>query len=183
MKKIFCCPALELFHCLPLWKTVLFVSSRALSLSTLTFSLSTPVDNSEATLKKATKCTNTILYHLLLLPQFEKRRGQAVTSFLKLLTSIYRFVSCTNFQILAVQHWKIIALFVHAQVICSTPQFVTYPRLKTSSSCSIVRDLKNQQSAGGCLSKYHCAKVAMPGRISQAGPARWVWIKPIFKTP
>ena len=27
MKKIFCCPALELFHCLPLWKTVLFVSS------------------------------------------------------------------------------------------------------------------------------------------------------------
>ena len=34
MKKIFCCPALELFHCLPLWKTVLFVSSRAFSLST-----------------------------------------------------------------------------------------------------------------------------------------------------
>ena len=29
MKKLFCCPALELFHCLPLWKTVLFVSSRA----------------------------------------------------------------------------------------------------------------------------------------------------------
>ena len=49
MKKIFCCPALELFHCLPLWKTVLFVSSRA-------FSLSTPVENSEATWKKATKC-------------------------------------------------------------------------------------------------------------------------------
>ena len=48
-KKIFCCPALELFHCLPLWKTVLFVSSRA-------FSLSTPVENSEATWKKATKC-------------------------------------------------------------------------------------------------------------------------------
>ena len=22
MKKMFCCPALELFHCLPLWKTV-----------------------------------------------------------------------------------------------------------------------------------------------------------------
>ena len=22
MKKLFCCPALELFHCLPLWKTV-----------------------------------------------------------------------------------------------------------------------------------------------------------------
>ena len=38
-----------LFHCLPLWKTVLFVSSRAISLST-------PVENSEATWKKATKC-------------------------------------------------------------------------------------------------------------------------------
>ena len=34
MKKLFCCPALELFHCLPLWKTILFVSSRAFSLST-----------------------------------------------------------------------------------------------------------------------------------------------------
>ena len=40
--------AVELFHCLPLWKTVLFVSSRA-------FSLSTSVENSEATWKKATK--------------------------------------------------------------------------------------------------------------------------------
>ena len=48
-KKIFCCPALELFHCLILWKTVLFVSSRA-------FSLYTPVENSEATWKRATKC-------------------------------------------------------------------------------------------------------------------------------
>ena len=48
MKKLFCFPAPELFHCLPLWKTVLFVSSRA-------FSLPTPVDNSEATWKKATK--------------------------------------------------------------------------------------------------------------------------------
>ena len=56
MKKIFCCPALKLFHCLPLWKTVLFVSSRAFSLSTPTFLLSTPLDNSEATWKKATKC-------------------------------------------------------------------------------------------------------------------------------
>ena len=56
MKKTFCCPALELFHHLPLWKTVLFVSSRAFSLSTPTFSLSTHVDNSEATWKKATKC-------------------------------------------------------------------------------------------------------------------------------
>ena len=37
MKRIFCCPALELFHCLTLWKTVLFVSSRAFSLSTSTF--------------------------------------------------------------------------------------------------------------------------------------------------
>ena len=43
-----------LFHCLPLWKTVLFVSSRA-------FSLSTSVDNSEAIWKKATKC-NKILF-------------------------------------------------------------------------------------------------------------------------
>ena len=56
MKKLFCCPALELFHCLPLLKTVLFVSSRAFLLSTTTFSLSTPVENSEATWKKATKC-------------------------------------------------------------------------------------------------------------------------------
>ena len=57
MKKIFCCPVLELFHCLPLWKTVLFVRSRAFSLSTPTFLLSTPVaDNSETTWKKATKC-------------------------------------------------------------------------------------------------------------------------------
>ena len=55
MKKLFCCPALELFCCLPLWKTVLFVSSRAFSLSTPTFLLSTPVENSEATWKKATK--------------------------------------------------------------------------------------------------------------------------------
>ena len=60
MKKIFCCPALELFHCLPLWKTVLFVRSGAFSLSTATFLLSTPVDNSETTWKKATKCNNSI---------------------------------------------------------------------------------------------------------------------------
>ena len=64
MKKLFCCPALELFHCLPLWKTVLFVSSRAFSLSTPTFLLSTPVDNSEATWKKATKC-NKVHYRFL----------------------------------------------------------------------------------------------------------------------
>ena len=56
MKKLFFCPALELFHCLPLWKTMLFVSSRVFSLSKLTFLLSTPVENSEATWKKATKC-------------------------------------------------------------------------------------------------------------------------------
>ena len=60
MKKIFCCPALEIFRCLPLWKTVLFVSSRAFSLPTPTFSLSTPVDNSEARWKKATKCNKYI---------------------------------------------------------------------------------------------------------------------------
>ena len=62
MKKIFCCPVLELFHCLPLWKTVLFVSSRAFSLSTPTFSLSTPVENSKATWKKATKCNKCSLW-------------------------------------------------------------------------------------------------------------------------
>ena len=62
MKKIFCCPALELFHCLPQWKTVLFVSSRAFSLSTPTFLLSTPVENSEATWKKARKCNKNVLH-------------------------------------------------------------------------------------------------------------------------
>ena len=62
MKKIFCCPALELFHCLPLWKTVLFVNSRAFLLSTPTFLLSTPVENSEATWKKATKCNKHFFY-------------------------------------------------------------------------------------------------------------------------
>ena len=56
LEKLFCCPALELFHCLPLWKTVLFVSSRAFLLSTPTFLFSTPVEKSEATWKKATKC-------------------------------------------------------------------------------------------------------------------------------
>ena len=35
---------------------ILLSSSRAFSLSTPTFSLSTPVENSEATWKKATKC-------------------------------------------------------------------------------------------------------------------------------
>jgi hypothetical protein len=61
MKKLFCCPALELFHCLPLWKTELFVSSRAFSLSTPTFLLSTPVENSAATWKKATKCKKLLI--------------------------------------------------------------------------------------------------------------------------
>ena len=54
LKKIFCCPALKLFHCLPLWKTVLFVSSRA-------FPLSTYVENSDATWKKATKCNKLVI--------------------------------------------------------------------------------------------------------------------------
>ena len=58
MKKLICCPALELFCCLPLWKTVLFVSSRAFLLSTPTFLFSTSLTNSEATWKKATKCKN-----------------------------------------------------------------------------------------------------------------------------
>ena len=48
--------ALELFCCLPLWKTELFVSSRAFLLSTPTFLFSTSLTNSEATWKKATKC-------------------------------------------------------------------------------------------------------------------------------
>ena len=59
MKKIFCCPTLELFCCLPLCKTVLFVSSRAFLLSTPTFSLSSPVDTSEATWKKSYKMQQT----------------------------------------------------------------------------------------------------------------------------
>ena len=58
VKKLFCCPALELYYCLPLWKTVLFVSSRAFSLSTPTFLLSTTVENSEATRKKLQNATN-----------------------------------------------------------------------------------------------------------------------------
>ena len=37
-------------------KDILLSSSRAFSVSTPTFSLSTPVENSEATWKKATKC-------------------------------------------------------------------------------------------------------------------------------
>ena len=62
MKKLFCFPALELFHCLPLWKTVLFVSSRAFSLSTPPFLLSTPVENSEATWKNLQNATNVYLW-------------------------------------------------------------------------------------------------------------------------
>ena len=63
---LICCPALDLFHSLPLWKTVLFVSSRAFSLSTPTFLLSTPVEHSEATWKKATKCNNQLLVNFSL---------------------------------------------------------------------------------------------------------------------
>ena len=62
MKKLFCFPALELFCCLPLWKTVLFVSSRAFLLSIPTFLLSTPVENSEATRKKLQNATNSKEY-------------------------------------------------------------------------------------------------------------------------
>ena len=61
MKKLFCVPALELFRCLPPWKTVLFVSSRAFLLSTPTFLLSTLYKNSEATWKKATKCNKSCI--------------------------------------------------------------------------------------------------------------------------
>ena len=78
MKKLFCCPALELFHCLPhrglkldlpLWKTVLFVSSRAFLSSTPTFLFSTPMENSEATWKKATKCNKNVLLVLQCIKQ------------------------------------------------------------------------------------------------------------------
>ena len=65
MKKLFCFPALELFCCLPLWKTVLFVSSRAFLLSTPTFLLSTLYKNSEATWKKATKCNKRRIENLI----------------------------------------------------------------------------------------------------------------------
>ena len=96
MQKIFCCPALELFHCLPLWKTVLFVSSRAFLLSTPTFLLSTLYKNSEATWKKTTKCNkrykslSPIKVSLKHLPQqyFLPKIGTFATlfgSFLKLL--------------------------------------------------------------------------------------------------
>ena len=78
MKKLFCCPALELFHCLPLWKTVLFVSSRAFLLSTPTFLFSTPVENSEATWKKATKCNK--LLHCFL--KFDKKEIHVNSIFL-----------------------------------------------------------------------------------------------------
>ena len=42
-------------------KIILLSSSRAFSLSTPTFLFSTPVDNSEATWKKATKCNKSTL--------------------------------------------------------------------------------------------------------------------------
>ena len=95
-EKIFCCPALELFHCLPLWKTVLFVSSRAFLLSTPTFLLSTPVENSEATWKKATKCNKCrFQYYIGLLskplkkPELNQTGKQNIRSFL-----YYLIMSC-----------------------------------------------------------------------------------------
>ena len=42
-------------------KNILLSSSRAFSLSTPTFSFSTPLDNSEATWKRATKCNKTVM--------------------------------------------------------------------------------------------------------------------------
>ena len=79
MKKLFCCPALELFHCLPLWKTVLFVSSRAFLLSTPTFLFSTSVEKSEATWKIATKCNKL----LLRFTDLYRRKYKQKTHFLK----------------------------------------------------------------------------------------------------
>ena len=72
MKMFFCCPALELFHSLPQWKTVLFVSSRAFSLSTTAFLLSTSLDNSEATWKKATKCNKQHYKSIHIIKAFDK---------------------------------------------------------------------------------------------------------------
>ena len=60
MKKKICCPALELFHCLLLWKTVLLSRSRAFLLSAPYFLLFTPMDNSETTRKKAPNCNKSI---------------------------------------------------------------------------------------------------------------------------
>ena len=44
---------------------MLFVSSRAFSLSTQTFLLSTPSENSEATWKKATKCNKLVCKYII----------------------------------------------------------------------------------------------------------------------
>ena len=45
-------------------KNILLSSSRAFSLSTPTFSLSTPVENNEATWKKVTKCNKLLCFAL-----------------------------------------------------------------------------------------------------------------------
>ena len=55
--RMFCC--ILYWNQAEIWKKYLLSSSRAISLSTPTFSLSTPVD-SEATWKKATKCNKYI---------------------------------------------------------------------------------------------------------------------------
>jgi len=64
-RKPFHLSALELFCCLPLWKTELFVSSRAFLLSTPTFLFSTSLTNREATWKKATKCNKNFFFIFL----------------------------------------------------------------------------------------------------------------------
>ena len=62
MKKLFCCPALELFCCLPHWKTVLLSSSRA-------FKMSNPMENT--TWKKSTKCNkNMLVIHMMFTRSF-----------------------------------------------------------------------------------------------------------------
>ena len=101
MKKIFCCPALELFCCLPLWKTVLFVSSRAFLLSTPTFLLSTPVENSEATWKKATKCNKWIFFFLFCVcvwwsPKVQYIVVQCCKSAVDLSSAVYQLSSKCN---------------------------------------------------------------------------------------
>ena len=95
LKKSFCFPALELFHCLPLWKTALFVSSRAFLLSTPTFLLSTSVEISEATWKKATKCNKRpflVFSYLLCLLIVSRHVFNCVTYLLK----VYRHVGIYN---------------------------------------------------------------------------------------
>ena len=57
-----CFSALELFHCLLLWKTVLFVSSRAFSLSTPTFFVVYPRGKQWGYMEKSYKMQQTLVF-------------------------------------------------------------------------------------------------------------------------